>query len=282
MTWDQRQRLMLAEMGLRVWAPLQASAAPAEAIPKAEPEPVSAPRPAPARPISVLQALPDELRVRDRSAAAPGQELDATGRLPSIARMDWLELRASAAECRACALCAGRSNSVFGSGPSHAHWLILAEAPGEQEDAAGEPFAGQAAQLLANMLRAIDLSVDASPDAGLPPERLAYLSCALKCRPPPGSTPGPAELQQCRPYLDRQIALLKPRIIFATGRLALQALLGGNEPLGRLRGRVHIYQGIPVIASFAPSYLLRNPAEKARAWDDLCLAKATLQGAIAR
>ncbi|MCV2369543.1 uracil-DNA glycosylase [Roseateles oligotrophus] len=279
MSWDERQRLMLAEMGLRVWSPLPAAVKlAAEAIEVSQP--VSAPPPhVPALPIAAAQALPAALRP-SAPAAAPGvshRPADLPARLPAIARMDWDELRHSAAECRACALCGGRSNSVFGAGQTSAQWLVVGEAPGEQEDAQGEPFAGQTAQLLVNMLRAIDLSADASPAAAVPAQRLVYLSSALKCRPAPGSTPGPDELQQCRPYLERQIELLKPRIILAMGRLAVQALLGSNEPLGRLRGRVHDYQGTPVIATFAPSYLLRNLAEKARAWEDLCLARATLQ-----
>jgi uracil-DNA glycosylase family 4 len=266
MSWDERQRAMLAEMGLRVW-----SAVPA---PLAEPVPVMDPAPVAARaPVAAVQALPERLRpaVAEPSPSPPADQAE---RLPAIARMGWDELRRSAAECRACGLCDGRSNSVFGSGPSSAHWLVVGEAPGEQEDAQGEPFAGQSAQLLGNMLRAIHLSVDPVQD----PERQVYLSSALKCRPPPGSTPGAAELQQCRPLLARQIELLKPRIILAMGRLAVQTLLGSNEPLGRLRGRVHDYQGTPVIVTLAPGYLLRNLAEKARAWEDLCLAQATLKG----
>ncbi len=286
---------MLAEMGLRVWSPLQGSAPAPEAAEQRVPVSSESASPAGALdianatsttaaastargPVAAVQALPAGLRPNSQSGADLPQHADPAARLPAIAAMDWLELRHSAAECRACALCGGRSKSVFGAGPSRADWLVVGEAPGEPEDALGEPFTGQTLQLLGNMLRAIDVSFDASPDAALPPERLAYLSLALKCRPAPGSTPGPEELQQCRPYLDRQIALLKPRIIFAMGRLAVQALLGSNEPLGRLRGRVHAYQGSPVIATFAPAYLLRNPSEKARAWEDLCLARATLQG----
>lgn len=274
MRWDERQRAMLAEMGLRVWS----------AVPVAEPVPELAPELAPvpltARPpVAAVQALPERLRPPAAvPSPLPSPPADQAERLPAIARMGWDELRRSAAECRACGLCDGRNNSVFGSGPSKAHWLVVGEAPGEQEDAQGVPFAGQSAQLLGNMLRAINLSVDSVPGAGIGPERQVYLSSALKCRPPPGSTPGAAELQQCRPLLARQIELLKPRIILAMGRLAVQTLLGSNEPLGRLRGRVHDYQGTPVIVTLAPGYLLRNLADKARAWEDLCLAQATLQG----
>jgi uracil-DNA glycosylase family 4 len=274
MSWDARQRAMLAEMGLRVWTPaLVAAAAPVAVEAPARPAPSESPK----LPVAALQALPAALR------QVPAQDPPERGaRGPVIAQMGWEELRRSAAECRACGLCGGRSNSVFGVGQTTAQCLVVGEAPGEQEDAQGEPFAGQAAQLLGNMLRAIDLSPDPSPESGIAPERQVYLSAALKCRPPPGSTPGPDELQQCRPYLARQIELLRPRIIVAMGRLAVQTLLGSNEPLGRLRGRVHDYQGIPVIVSFPPSYLLRNLADKARAWEDLCLVRATLDGLASR
>lgn len=267
---------MLAEMGLRVWSPAPQPMAALEAVAApALPAAPSAPAADRVRPLPVaaVEALPVQLRPpAQQDQAAPGTAL------PAVAEMGWDELRRSAAECRACGLCGGRSNSVFGVGPSTARCLVVGEAPGEQEDAQGEPFAGQAAQLLANMLRAINLSSDAAPDSGIPPERQVFLSAALKCRPPPGSMPGPQELQQCRPYLARQIELLRPRIIVAMGRLAVQTLLGSQEPLGKLRGRVHAYQGIPVIVTFAPNYLLRNLADKARAWEDLCLVHATLQG----
>ena len=271
MSWDERQRAMLAEMGLRVWSALPSP----EALPAAPALPIL-----PILPVAAVQALPAALRPKPQ----PATELDSVSskveggeRLPAIARMDWAELRASAAECRSCRLCSGRGNSVFGAGSSTAHWLVVGEAPSEQEDLEGEPFAGQASRLLGNMLRAIDVSSSPAPELAVPPERQAYLCTALKCRPPPGSAPGGDELQQCRPYLERQIVLLKPRIILALGRLAVQTLLGSNEALGRLRGRVHDFQGIPVIVSFPPSYLLRNLADKARAWEDLCLARATLQ-----
>jgi DNA polymerase len=289
MTWDERQRAMLAEMGLRVWSPVPLpDAAPEAAL--AEDDPPKA-----AAAVAAVQALPAALRAA-APVAAPVEAsppMPATARMaqspanvpanvpanmPAIASMDWDQLRATAADCRACALCGGRGRSVFGAGSTRAQWLVVGEAPGEREDAQGEPFAGPAAQLLGNMLRAINLSAEAAPEAGLPPERQVYLSSALKCRPPPGSTPGPGELQQCHPYLARQIELLKPRIILAMGRMAVQTLLGSNEPLGRLRGRVHAYQGTPVIVTLAPGYLLRNLGEKARAWEDLCLARATLQG----
>jgi DNA polymerase len=162
---------------------------------------------------------------------------------------------------------------VFGVGPVQAHWMVVGEAPGEQEDRQGEPFVGKSGQLLDNMLRALGLSrqAEASPD----PARQVYIANTLKCRPPGNRNPQPDELAQCEPFLVRQIALVRPRIILAMGRFAVQALLRSDEPIGRLRGRVHRYQGVPLVVTYHPAYLLRNLEDKARAWDDLCLAADT-------
>jgi DNA polymerase len=162
-----------------------------------------------------------------------------------------------------------RKQTVFGTGSTEAQWLIVGEAPGEQEDLAGEPFVGKSGQLLDSMLRAIGLTRgDAEP------RRQVYIANTVKCRPPGNRNPAPDELAQCEPFLIRQLALLKPRIIVAMGRFAVQSLLRSDEPVGRLRGRVHRYQGVPLIVTYHPAYLLRNPEDKARAWDDLCLAVA--------
>lgn len=197
-------------------------------------------------------------------------------RAQAIAGMDWLELQHSAADCRACPLCEGRKNLVFGAGAQRADWMVVGELPGDAEDQAGTPFAGQAGLLLNNMLRALGLE-QSRPATPANPERRVYIANALKCRPPPSRNPQRDDVQQCAPYLQRQIDLVQPRIILALGRWAIQSLLNSSEPLGRLRGRVHDYQGIPVIVSYPPSYLLRNMADKALAWDDLCLALQTLQ-----
>ena len=181
--------------------------------------------------------------------------------------MDWPALRSAVASCRACGLCESRRNTVFGVGNQRAHWMVVGEAPGEQEDASGEPFVGAAGQLLDNMLRALGLTRDEAP-----PERQVFIANTLKCRPPRNRNPEPTELAQCEPFLQRQIALIQPRVIVAMGRFAVQALLGSDEPIGRLRGRVHRYQGVPLVVTYHPAYLLRNLADKARAWDDLCLA----------
>jgi DNA polymerase len=187
--------------------------------------------------------------------------------------MDWPALRAAVAGCTACALCESRRSTVFGVGNEQAHWLIVGEAPGEQEDRQGEPFVGKAGQLLDNMLRAIGLT--RAPAAA---ERQVYIANTLKCRPPGNRNPEPHELAQCEPFLERQVALLKPRIIVAMGRFAVQSLLRTGEPVGRLRGRVHAYRGVPLIVTYHPAYLLRNPEDKARSWQDLCLARDVLAG----
>jgi DNA polymerase len=161
---------------------------------------------------------------------------------------------------------------VFGVGNEQAHWMIVGEAPGEQEDLQGEPFVGPAGQLLDNMLRAIQLT--RAPGT---PEQQVFIANTLKCRPPRNRNPEPEELARCATYLDRQIALVQPRIILAMGRFAVQSLLQSNEAIGRLRGRVHDFRGIPLIVTYHPAYLLRNLVDKVRAWEDLCLALDTVE-----
>jgi DNA polymerase len=185
--------------------------------------------------------------------------------------MDWAALRQAVAACQACSLCQSRSQTVFGVGNERAHWLIVGEAPGEQEDKAGEPFVGPAGQLLDQLLKALGLG--RQPGS---PETQVFIANTLKCRPPRNRNPAPEELAQCAPFLQRQVALLQPRVIVAMGRFAIQQLLGSDEAIGRLRGRVHQYQGVPVVVSYHPAYLLRQPSEKAKVWEDLCLAASLL------
>ena len=192
---------------------------------------------------------------------------------PDVAALGWPELRAAVADCRACALAESRQQTVFGVGHARAHWMVIGEAPGEQEDRKGEPFVGPAGQLLDNMLRARGLTRD---EAG--PERQVFIANTLKCRPPKNRNPDAAETACCAPYLERQIALVQPRIILAMGRFAAQALLASDEPLGKLRGRVHEWRGVPVVVTYHPAYLLRTPTDKARAWEDLCLAASVVNG----
>jgi DNA polymerase len=197
-------------------------------------------------------------------------------RLVGVEGMDWSALREAVAACRACKLCEGRRQTVFGVGHTSAHWMIVGEAPGEQEDRQGEPFVGKSGQLLDNMLRAIGLTRGEADAA-----QQVYIANTLKCRPPGNRNPEPEELAQCEPFLIRQVELVRPRIILAMGRFAVQSLLRSHEPIGKLRGRVHHYQGVPLIVTYHPAYLLRNLDDKAKAWDDLCLAVHTLRSGSA-
>jgi DNA polymerase len=157
---------------------------------------------------------------------------------------------------------------VPGVGDVHAQWLFVGEAPGAEEDAKGEPFVGQAGRLLDNMLAAL----------GMKRGQNVYIANVLKCRPPGNRTPTPLEVEACRPYLDRQIALIGPSLIVALGKSAATTLLNVDASIASLRGRVHRYRGVPLIVTYHPAYLLRNLPDKAKAWEDLCLARATMHG----
>ena len=274
---DARQRAMLAEMGVRVWAPKPPAAAPstvpepvAVKAPPASvahaPAPSSMPAPAaPAtRPAPVRPPVNEAVVAAPRPVAAPARLRPA-----GVDAMDWPALEAAVAGCEACGLCRSRQNTVFGVGDRQADWMVIGEAPGENEDLQGEPFVGVAGQLLDNMLRAIGRSRTGSG------AQAAYIANVLKCRPPANRNPLPEEVAQCEPYLARQVALVQPKIILAMGRFAVQSLLQTSEPIGKLRGQVHRYQGVPVIVTYHPAYLLRTPSDKAKAWADLCLALET-------
>lgn len=246
---DQRQRAMLAEMG--IWLP----ALPAN---KAAPRPT-----APAGRAAPPRARSPVAPVAPAALLAP----DTDARAARIAQLDWDALHAEARQCRACGLCQQRRNVAFEAGNRAAHWLIVGEAPGEQEDAQGAPFVGPAGQLLDAMLAALHLSRESND-----PGNAVYIANVLKCRPPANRNPQPEEIALCAPFLQRQMALLAPRVILALGRFAAQSLLQTNESIGRLRARVHQWRGIPLIVSYHPAYLLRSPHAKAHAWHDLCLA----------
>ena len=246
---DSRQRAMLAEMGLRLFEP-------------------------PTHPGGDDCAPPEPPGRAGGKPALSADQVDApkfiareTDPEPVVARagielMEWDALEKAVSSCRACQLCNGRRNTVFGVGDRQADWLVVGEAPGEQEDLQGEPFVGQAGKLLDNMLKAL----------GLDRQHKVYIANVLKCRPPGNRNPEPQEVAQCEPFLRRQVELLQPKIILAMGRFAVQSLLGSAEPIGRLRGRAHQYMGVPVIVTYHPAYLLRNLPDKAKAWADLCLA----------
>jgi DNA polymerase len=266
MRWSERQRTMLAAMGITLWAPRSVPDAGASADDATAREPARVARPA-SRPHAEAMTSPD----RPRTQALPEALTDRDARTREIALLDWHDLRDRVASCRACRLCEGRRHTVFGVGHPQAHWMIVGEAPGEQEDRLGEPFVGPAGELLDRMLQSLGLT---RGEAG--PEQQVFIANTLKGRPPRNRNPEPDELALCGAFLHRQIELVNPRLILAMGRFAVQALLGSIEPIGRLRGRVHQYRGRPVVVTYHPAYLLRSPAEKARSWADLCLAASQL------
>ena len=190
----------------------------------------------------------------------------AEDRGATIAAMTWDELRQSVSACRACELGQARKQAVFGVGDIRPDWLFVGEGPGAEEDEKGEPFVGQAGRLLDAMLAAIDLKRGEK----------VYIANAVKCRPPGNRTPEPSETAACRPYLERQIDLLKPKLIVAMGRPAAQTLLEREVKIAALRGKLFDYRGIPLIVTYHPAYLLRNLIDKAKAWEDLCFARSAI------
>lgn len=306
---DTRQREMLAAMGVRYWWPeAQASqtatttpalpgaveranasqsgaaattpatstvATPSRTVPA--PSPTLAPetpkREANYSTPSIDKAdLSSDFHPDDSQPAHPAEALlpHAPPHPPTL--LDWPALTQAIQHCTACSLCQGRKQAVPGTGNPQARWMIVGEAPGEQEDKQGLPFVGPAGQLLDAMLAAMGLTREAD----------VYIANVIKCRPPHNRNPEPIEVAQCRPYLQRQIELVQPDLILALGRFAAQALLADvvpnvdKLPLGKLRGQVYPVNGRPVVVSYHPAYLLRSPTEKGKVWTDLCLAMAHL------
>ena len=218
---------------------------------------------APARPASVAREQEPPHAVRE-----PSVPVTALERTVRIAALDWSNFAEDVAACTACGLASTRRLPVPGVGDIHAEWLFVGEAPGAEEDARGEPFVGQAGRLLDNMLAAL----------GVRRGQRVYIANVLKCRPPGNRTPSPLEAEACRPYLDRQIALIQPKIIVALGKSAATTLLNVEASIASLRGRVYRYEGVALIVTYHPAYLLRNLPDKAKAWEDLCFAQATLRG----
>jgi len=226
-----------------------------------------------------LKALGIELWVpRDavaRGTVGPGDaEPDEPAPSPTsgvAAGLDWDALEARVRACTACALAETRTQTVFGVGDRRARWMFVGEAPGAEEDRQGLPFVGRAGQLLTAMVRALGLARDQ-----------VYIANILKCRPPGNRDPRPEEVTCCEGYLARQIELIGPGIIVALGRIAAQNLLKIEAPLKALRGRRHVCgaAATPVVVTYHPAYLLRNPVDKRRAWEDLQLARATLEGTV--
>ena len=182
--------------------------------------------------------------------------------------LPWPELKQRVRDCTACKLRAGCTQTVFGVGDEQAEWLFVGEGPGADEDAQGEPFVGQAGKLLDNMLLAINLRRGKN----------VYIANIVKCRPPNNRAPAADEIATCLPYLQRQIELIKPKLIVALGKTAATALLGRDATLASLRGTLHDYRGVPLLVTYHPAYLLRSPMEKAKAWQDLCFAVRARHG----
>jgi len=207
------------------------------------------------------------LRRAATAASAPATAAPPAGRVATTA-LDWEELELAVSQCTRCALHASRTRTVFGVGRRDADLLVIGEAPGADEDRAGEPFVGRAGRLLNAMLAAIGL--DRSD---------VYIANILKCRPPNNRDPGSDETAQCTRYLDRQIDLIRPRAVLAVGRIAAQHLLQSDVAIGRLRGKVHDFgeERAPIVVTYHPAYLLRSPQAKAKAWTDLCLVRRLIR-----
>ena len=247
-----RRERYLREMGLApVWKLRSRASAPAEAVAEAE---VVAKK-------SPSAKIPSP--VEGNAAAELSDE-----RAEKIACMDWPEIKQAVASCQACALHKTRTKTVFGVGDEKARWLLVGEAPGADEDQQGEPFVGQAGRLLDNMLAAINLKRGED----------VYIANVLKCRPPGNRNPEPMEVARCSPFLMRQIELMQPKLILAMGRFAVQTLLDTDASIASLRGKLHRYQGVPLIVTYHPAYLLRSLPDKAKAWEDLCFARSTMAG----
>ncbi len=198
-------------------------------------------------------------RLRKRTASGPTAE--------QRAERQWIEIKQAVPACTACGLHKTRTQTVLGVGDENADWLLVGEAPGAEEDRLGEPFVGQAGKLLDNMLAAI----------GLKRGDNVYIANVLKCRPPGNRNPEPNEVAKCTPFLKQQIELIRPKLIVAMGRFAAQTLLATDATISSLRGRVYRYEGVPLIVTYHPAYLLRNLPDKAKAWADLVFAKKTMQ-----
>jgi DNA polymerase len=279
---DDRQRAMLQEMGVRVWLPqaqvtqerIEANPPPAVAqriVPTAD---VVALPPSRVEPL-VVQASTKSVEA-DRSNGGPFASF--VGDALALKGLDGAALRAAAASCEACGLCGGRKYTTLHlTDPAvQADWLVLGDPPDEDEDRLGQPFAEQAGLLLDNMLKAVGASRTGQGRQG------AYLSNVVKCRPPAGRLPQAADLAQCAQYLQREMALVRPKLILALGRFAVQLMLEESPmdaalPLDKQRGKVYRYRGVPVIVSYHPKVLLRASANKSKAWADLCLAMDTLE-----
>ncbi len=211
--------------------------------------------------------------VWERRALSGAPSADAAVRVtaaPAAAEAgpDWDVLEEAVRSCTKCGLHSTRTQTVFGVGNRRAQWMFVGEAPGADEDRQGEPFVGAAGKLLNAMIAALGLRRED-----------VYIANVLKCRPPNNRDPQPAEVEQCEPYLVRQIELIQPKLIVALGRHAAHSLLKTDLALARLRGQSLSYQNIPLVVTYHPAYLLRTPSDKRKAWDDLRRARAIISQA---
>jgi len=255
---SQRRHEYLEVIGIDVWVPRVPSGEEASVCQGIALDALPAP-PAATGPITRVDT------VHARAApTAPAATLS-----PEVAAQ-WDRLRSEVATCTKCALHSSRTQGVFGVGNPQADWLVIGEAPGAEEDRRGEPFVGRAGQLLDAMLKAIGLSRETN----------VFIANVLKSRPPGNRDPKPEEVAACLPYLMRQIALMRPRLILAVGRIAAQNLLSTDMALGRLRGKVHHFGELntPLIVTYHPAYLLRTPGDKRKAWEDLKFARGVFRG----
>ena len=299
---DPRQRAMLHEMGVHVWWPeallpdpaellgaINTEAASASSISARDQNDLEVPEAATTTPARSEMDAPREAAPRpslvrqiSASASSPSQ---VTALPDGIADMDWPQLQATVADCQACAMCLGRRASVLAApdGLTPCDWLVVGDPPDEAQERQGQPFVDDAGLLLNNMLRAVGVQRwESSPEPG----GRAYLTHVLKCRPALMRAPSVDELATCAHYLRREIALTQPKVILAMGRFAMQTLLSETPPesaklpLGKLRGQVWQFAGVPLVVTYPPSYLLRNPQDKGKAWADLCLALSTVRAPL--
>ena len=291
---DTRQRAMLLEMGVHVWLPgtdfgVQAAAEESPVSASERPQPprpaANSAQPAAASPRPTAANLAS-LAASASPAVAALQGAGAANDLGQIHTLGWAALQQTAAGCQACGLCAGRTQSTLTTlaDGQTAQWMVVGDPPDEDEDAAGHAFAGDAGVLLDNMLKAVGAARASADQPPAPGQDGALLANVTACRPPNGRNPQPAELAQCAAYLQRQIALAQPQVILAMGRFATQLLLAEHPdalalPLGKQRGTVYRYRGIPVVVIYTPKALLRNSPDKGKAWADLCLAVEAIAGA---
>ncbi len=276
---------MLKAMGVQVWWPGKASEPLVDHISlKNENKYKSDEKIIEIRSINIAKTIINS-RLNPQNNSVKLEEIINNEIIGDAATLNWPALQQAVVSCRACPLCEGRTQTVFGVGQAAAgdgtapqvDWLIVGEAPGENEDRVGEPFVGQAGQLLDNMLKAMQLTR----------RDRVYIANVIKCRPPGNRNPTHEEVARCEPYLHRQIALLQPKMILAMGKFAATSLLRATvpqvdkTPLGKLRGQRHTYAHgglrVPVVVTYHPAYLLRSLTEKAKAWEDLCLAQGEME-----